>query len=250
MVHGHLNTPKDSEWNAEFKALWQGSLAEFKALRQEIERRSKIQYNLFALQLTTAGVIFSFALSGGHSNRSALLLIIPVSSWMLCAEYVDQIYGQRIAGKYIREQLNMRCVPGALGWEEWLCRNYPCHVDHAFKLLFGLGHDWDLEERVRDSDRKERDLNPRKRPLTSKELAARVRQERAFLSSPIRRFYAWVATFALTAVGALICAAFAAVWPVPRPAGYTGYVWYLIMAWILDAVFTFWTALMISHVRP
>lgn len=95
----------------------EGPLAEFVALRQEIERRSTMMHNLFALQLTAAAVIFSFALS--RSGRSAFLLIIPVSTFMLCARYVDQVYGVRNAGQYIRSVLDSR-VPGGLGWEKWI----------------------------------------------------------------------------------------------------------------------------------
>jgi hypothetical protein len=96
-----------------------GPLAEFAALRQEIDRRSTMQHNLFALQLTASAVIFSFALS--RSGRSGFLLIIPVSTFMLCARYVDQIYGIQNAGRYIREVLDPH-VPGGLGWEAWIHR--------------------------------------------------------------------------------------------------------------------------------
>jgi hypothetical protein len=94
----------------------QGALAEFKALRQEIERRSKIQHNLFALQLTTAAAIFSFALSG--KGRAEFLLIIPISTSMLCSEFVDQINGINKAAIYINDELSQR-IHGGLGWELW-----------------------------------------------------------------------------------------------------------------------------------
>jgi hypothetical protein len=94
-----------------------GPLAEFVALRQEIDRRSNMQHNLFALQLTASAVIFSFALS--RIGRSGFLLIIPVSTFMLCARYVDQMYGIQNAGRYIRQVLDSR-VPGGLGWEGWI----------------------------------------------------------------------------------------------------------------------------------
>jgi hypothetical protein len=94
-----------------------GPLAEFVALRQEIDRRSTMQHNLFALQLTASAVIFSFALS--RNGGSGFLLIIPVSTFMLCARYVDQMYGIQNAGRYIREVLDSH-VPGGLGWEVWI----------------------------------------------------------------------------------------------------------------------------------
>jgi len=96
---------------------YEGPLAEFVALRQEIDRRSVMQDNLFGLQLTAAAVIFSFALS--RAGRSGFLLIIPVSTFILCARNVDQIYGIQNAGLYIRNVLNAK-VPGGLGWEAWI----------------------------------------------------------------------------------------------------------------------------------
>lgn len=93
-----------------------GPLAEFAALRQEIERRSLVQQGLFVLQLTSAGAIFSFALSGtGHFG---FLLIIPISTYMLCARYVEQQYGTQRAAIYIKDTLSSR-IPGGLGWEAW-----------------------------------------------------------------------------------------------------------------------------------
>jgi hypothetical protein len=56
-----------------------GVLAEFAALRQEIERRNIVQHALFALQLTSAGAIFSFALS--DESRARFLLIVPISTY-------------------------------------------------------------------------------------------------------------------------------------------------------------------------
>lgn len=115
--------PRDGESNtchsssAEFKAQSQGPLAEFQALRQEIESRRNIQHNFFALQLTAAAVIFSFALS--VKGRSEFLLMIPISSFMLCAEYVDQENGMNNSARYIKEELGRR-VPGGLNWESWL----------------------------------------------------------------------------------------------------------------------------------
>lgn len=94
----------------------EGPLAEFVALRQEIERRNVVQHGLFALQLTSAGAIFSFALSG--SGRSGFLLIVPISSYMLCARYVEQQLGIQRAATYIKTELSQK-IPGGLGWEAW-----------------------------------------------------------------------------------------------------------------------------------
>lgn len=105
-----------------------GPLAEFTALRQEIERRSNAQQSLFALQLTLSGAVFSFALTG--QGRSYLLLIVPISTYILTGRYVIQHYGIVYAGDYIRDVL-ATTVAGGLGWERWL-------IDHRRKHLFFL----------------------------------------------------------------------------------------------------------------
>jgi hypothetical protein len=98
----------------------EGALAEFDALRQEILQRQGTQHQVLALQLTIAGAVFSFALTG-HA-RSGFLLIIPLSSYMLCSRFVEDHVGIRHIGRYIRESLSPR-VPGGLNWESWVARN-------------------------------------------------------------------------------------------------------------------------------
>jgi hypothetical protein len=56
-------------------------LAEYAGLRAEIERRTNLQWSVFALQLASAGAITSVAIS--TAGDLALLLIVPVSSYML-----------------------------------------------------------------------------------------------------------------------------------------------------------------------
>ena len=105
-----------------------GPLAEFAALRQEIERRSNTQQILFTLQITISGAMFSFALTG--QGRSYFLLIIPISTYILTGRYVIQHYGIVYAGEYIRDVL-ATTVAGGLGWERWL-------INHRRKHLFFL----------------------------------------------------------------------------------------------------------------
>jgi hypothetical protein len=94
----------------------EGPLAEFAALRQEIDDFRRAQFQILALQLTITGAVFGFVLS--VANISALLLVLPVSSYLLCARYVAQHLGTLIDALYIREELSPR-VPGGLGWEAW-----------------------------------------------------------------------------------------------------------------------------------
>jgi hypothetical protein len=91
-------------------------IAEFIALREEILHRSNLQWNVFALQLTATGVIFSFALSS--SSHIGMLLILPVITYALTGRYVSQGLGTDKIGKYIREVLDVK-MKGAFHWEEW-----------------------------------------------------------------------------------------------------------------------------------
>jgi hypothetical protein len=91
-------------------------LAEYTALRAEILQRMSMQWNIFALQLTAAGVVFSFALS--NSAHTGFLLILPVISYVLTARYVSHFLGVQHVGSYIREVLEPK-TGGHLGWETW-----------------------------------------------------------------------------------------------------------------------------------
>lgn len=101
-----------------------GPLAEFSSLRQEIDELKRTQFQILALQLTAAGAVFGFVLS--VASKSPLLLVLPVSSYLLCGRYVSEHFGTLLAAHYIRAELSPR-VPGGLRWEAWL------RSDHQFK---------------------------------------------------------------------------------------------------------------------
>ncbi|GAM44612.1 hypothetical protein KP696_33260 [Nocardia seriolae] len=92
-------------------------MAEFAALRAEIDTRISLQQAILVLQLTTAGAIFSFALS--NPSRTRFLLILPLTTYALCARHSLHHFGIVRLGTYIRESLSRR-VPGELQWEDWL----------------------------------------------------------------------------------------------------------------------------------
>jgi hypothetical protein len=91
-------------------------LAEYGSLRTEILQRSNMQWNIFALQLTAAGVVFSFALS--NPSHTGFLLILPVVSYVLAGRYGSQSLGIQKAALYIREVLEVK-TGGELNWETW-----------------------------------------------------------------------------------------------------------------------------------
>ena len=84
-------------------------LAEYAALRTEVDRRAAIQWNVLALQLTSAGVIASLAIS--RTSEIALLLVIPLSSYMLGSRYILHDFHLKLISRYIR----VRCRDGSRG---------------------------------------------------------------------------------------------------------------------------------------
>ena len=91
-------------------------LAEYSALRAEVERRSSIQWNVFALQVGSAGTIASLAIS--TSSNLALLLVVPLSSYMLGSRYLLYDYHIKLIHKYIEVSLSRR-LGNNLQWEHW-----------------------------------------------------------------------------------------------------------------------------------
>ena len=101
---------------AEPQAASQIMLAEYAALRTEVDRRAAIQWNVLALQLTSAGVIASLAIS--RTSEIALLLVIPLSSYMLGSRYILHDFHLKLISRYIRDSLSGR-LQGHLAWESW-----------------------------------------------------------------------------------------------------------------------------------
>ncbi|WP_155830418.1 hypothetical protein [Glycomyces tenuis] len=104
----------------------EGPLAEFTALRQEILERVKAQQQLLTLQLTVTATIFGFAIS--QEDMTAVMLIVPFSSYLLCGRLVAQHFGTVRVAEYIDTRLSDR-IPGGLHWESWLRRGpYKPHL--------------------------------------------------------------------------------------------------------------------------
>jgi hypothetical protein len=89
-------------------------LAEYAGLRAEIERRTNLQWSVFALQLASAGAVASVAIT--TVGNLALLLIIPVSSYMLGSRYILHDFYIKLIRRYLRDEHGLR---DALRWESW-----------------------------------------------------------------------------------------------------------------------------------
>lgn len=91
-------------------------LAEYAALRAETERRATTQWNVVALQLASAGAITSVAVAA--AANIALLLIVPLMSYMLGHRYVLIDVHLKLIRRYIKDSLSTR-LSGQLQWEGW-----------------------------------------------------------------------------------------------------------------------------------
>lgn len=75
---------------------------------------------MLALQITIAGAVFGFALSG--ARREALLLVIPLTTYMTFGRYITHAVFITLISRYINTELSSR-VPGGLRREEWRAAN-------------------------------------------------------------------------------------------------------------------------------
>lgn len=97
-----------------------GALAEYAALRQEVDSRWSRAHNLLTTQLTVCGAVFGLTLASQGQVR--VLLVVPLISYLLCARFYSQVLAIHRITVYIRSRLSPR-VHGGLRWEEHLTRN-------------------------------------------------------------------------------------------------------------------------------
>jgi hypothetical protein len=92
------------------------AIAEYAALRGEMDSRAKYQQQILALQLTLTSAIFSFGLS--RDRLVGILLVIPISSYLLSGRYIAQRTSILRMTVYISDVLSER-VSGGFGWDVW-----------------------------------------------------------------------------------------------------------------------------------
>ncbi|MGH3736107.1 MAG: hypothetical protein ACRDT6_10890 [Micromonosporaceae bacterium] len=111
----------------------EGPLAEYASMRQEIESCIDRMTRLYLFQLSTAGAIFAFVLSGG--GRSGLLLIVPISSYLLYVAWLNNYESVMHIGKFIDTVLGPK-IGGGVHWESWRRANpYPQRLPGGYHHL-------------------------------------------------------------------------------------------------------------------
>jgi hypothetical protein len=90
-------------------------LAEYAALKTEINSRSSYQHHIVNWVLVVTGALLAVGL---ERQEVALLLIAPILTFFLVVRYADHSAQIARMGDYIQRRIE-KCLPD-LGWEEWL----------------------------------------------------------------------------------------------------------------------------------
>jgi len=116
----------------------QSIVAEFAALRSEIEDRSGHQRALVALNLTVLGTVTGYVLV---SKANLILLVVPFFSTLLGLLWLDHAVVIGKLGAYLGEELRDELVtitgnPRIMGWEQKAWK----FEEHGFQrfVLFGI----------------------------------------------------------------------------------------------------------------
>jgi hypothetical protein len=91
------------------------ALADFAAIKQEIQHRSNAQLTLVGLNVTAVGAIGGFAIS---QRQTVLMLMLPILCPALGLFFLDHDRHIRAQGQYIRAVLWPRIARGLPTWED------------------------------------------------------------------------------------------------------------------------------------
>ncbi len=99
------------------------AMAEFKALRDEINQRATYCHTILNINVVATGTVAGLVL--GNTSRLDLLLILPILGPVLGLLWLDHSYAIRGMGDYINDRLRPQVCDAAgdqslLGWEGYL----------------------------------------------------------------------------------------------------------------------------------
>jgi len=119
-------------------------LSEFRALRDEIENRGRVQQALVALNMTALATVLGIAVSSSKLEwwNSAILLVIPFFSSFLSLLHLNHDFTIANIGHYIRDKIRPKLCTltgdeEMMGWESWT-REVPRKIKIPRELTFGL----------------------------------------------------------------------------------------------------------------
>ena len=87
-------------------------LAEYSSLREEILKRTELEYQLIALALIAPGTLLTIA---GQTKQAALVLLYPLFAFFLATAWANNDRAVRQIAEYIRTRIEAKV--GRMGWE-------------------------------------------------------------------------------------------------------------------------------------
>ena len=105
----------DSDSNVKTCESTDAVLAEFTALRNEIQERTRLQQQIKHLAIIIAGTVITFGL---QQNEMSILLVLPILILFLYIGYADHSCHIARIGHYIKNEIGRKLSD--LRWEEWL----------------------------------------------------------------------------------------------------------------------------------
>ncbi len=117
-------------------------LSEFRALRDEIERRGRVQYTLITLNMTALATLLGIAFSSPEWWEPRIWLVIPILSSFLSLLHLNQDFTIATIGHYIRDKIRPKLCEltgdvEVMGWELWT-REETRRFKIPRELTFGL----------------------------------------------------------------------------------------------------------------
>ena len=87
-------------------------LAEFRALRNEIELKLKMVYQIYVIYFTALGFFYGYVVA---NQKNDLILAVPIVSLALFFRLIyDQLVLRKI-GDYIKSQISEQQIPSIIG---------------------------------------------------------------------------------------------------------------------------------------
>lgn len=109
-------------------------VAEYSALREEIQRKVDTQFQVVSLTLLVAGTFLSLGLTGTVNHL--VLLVYPIIATFLAAEWTHKSVSILLIARYIRDKYEQ--TEGGPEWETWVRDARKGKFPLTFVAAFGV----------------------------------------------------------------------------------------------------------------
>lgn len=92
-------------------------IAEYNSLREEINKRIELEYQLIYLSLSTFGVIIGIGL---QNHSSLLITLYPILSIFINLTWVNSDISVKLIASYIKNRIELKFGEDNIGWEHYI----------------------------------------------------------------------------------------------------------------------------------